>query len=38
MIFSCVVRDIVIFEPTHIARESGLLSSGCRPPAEGALS
>ena len=30
-----MVRDIAIFEPTHIARESGLPSSGCRPPAEG---
>ena len=27
------MRDIVIFEPTHTLRESGLLFSGCRPPA-----
>ena len=30
-----MVRDIAIFEPTHNARESGLLPVGCRPPAEG---
>lgn len=34
MNYSCGVRDIVIFGPTHINRESGLLLSGCRPPAE----
>lgn len=27
------MRDIVVFEPTHLFRESGILFLGCRPPA-----